>query len=496
MRRWAALVASLSSVSAAVACSGGDGDSAPGFCDDSMHEIVELWLGSPVTLTSSGDGRCEIGNVTGRPALVLTDRPRAIVIEEDETDDQFAPPGLDQLAAYLTERLDPDPATTETLATLQTFDPEGSIVADCGFHLTAGDGAVSIRGRPSQVDVAPIERGTFSAGETQRVVLQVLFGSDLPGQGCSDLADENIEPVIDAVWPATAQAARFVPPPEGSGCRGDASMAVTALTAIAPNGARVALGDVVLRNEGYGWVSLIPAFACGDGTLEFGFYSGGCAPTFVGVAGSSASREGAECFADAVEAGTPATWDLVETTEEGAPIATRYAYDGSVIVVTRDATADVFGTPVVTVERCGLVDLDGDRLEPRACQPSEGPGFRNASIVSGDGAIVRPDMYGTATVEPNVVARGSTIQITPDGVVDRVCGRFARVYSSISFRAEGQITEDGSYVEQSVSTEPPCDPPPSDEPIVLTIPDTIPVGQWIVCVGGLVEEGCGTMLVR
>jgi hypothetical protein len=101
-----------------------------------------------------------------------------------------------------------------------------------------------------------------------------------------------------------------------------------------------------------------------------------------------------------------------------------------------------------------------------------------------------------AIVEPNVVARGSAIQITPDGVVDRVCGRFARVYSPVSFRAEGQITEDGSYVEQSVSTEPPCDLPPSDEPVVLTIPDTIPVGQWIVCVGGLVEEGCGTVLVR
>lgn len=461
-----------------------------------MQEVVELWLGSPVTLTSNGDDRCEIGNVTGRPTLVLTDEPRAIVIEEDHSDIEVAPPGLDLLASYLTERLDPGSATTEGLAELETFDPQGSIVADCGFQLTAGEGAVSIRGRPSQLDVAPIDRGTFSAGETQRVVLQVVFGSDLPGQGCSDLADENIEPVIDAVWSATAQETRFVPPPEGSGCRGSASMAVTGLTVIAPNGARVALGDVVLRNEGYGWVSLIPAFACGDGALEFGFYPGGCTPTFEGIAGSSDSRKGAECFADAVSAGTPATWDLVETTEEGAPIATRYAYDGSVIVVTHDATADVFGTPVVTVDRCGLVDLDGDRLEPRACQPSEGPGFRNASVVPGGRDIIRPEVYGTAMVEPNVVARGAVVQITPDGEVDRVCGRFARVYSPVSFRAEGQITEDGSYVEQSVSTEPPCDPPPSDEPIVLTIPDTIPVGQWIVCVGGLVEKGCGTVLVR
>lgn len=496
MRRWAALVASLSMVSTAVACSGDEGGSSSGFCDDSMQEIVELWLGSPVTLTANGDDRCEIGNVTGRPTLVLTAEPRAIVIEEDEDDSEIAPPGLDLLAVYLTERLDPGSATTERLALLETFDPQASIVADCGFQLTAGEGAVSVRGRPSQLDVAPIERGTFNAGESQRVVLRVQFGSDLPGQGCSDLADENIEPVIDAVWPATAQETRFVPPPEGQGCSGSASMAVTALTAIAPNGARVALGDVVLRNTGYGWVSLIPGFACGDGALEFGFYPGGCAPTFEGIAGSSASRKGAECFADAVSAGTPVTWDLVETTEEGAPIATRYAYDGSVIVVTRDATADVFGTPVVTVDRCGLVELDGDRLEPRACEPSEGPGFRNASLVPGDGAIVRPDLYGTATVEPNVVATGAAIQITPDGVVDRVCGRFARVYSPVSFRAKGQITEDGSFVEQSFSTEPPCDPPPSDEPLEFRIPDTIPAGQWIVCVGGLVEEGCATVLVR
>jgi hypothetical protein len=91
MRRWAALVASLSIASMAVSCSGGDGDSALGFCDDSMHEIVELWLGSPVTLTSNGDGRCEIGNVTGRPTLVLTDEPRAIVIEEDDSDIEVAP---------------------------------------------------------------------------------------------------------------------------------------------------------------------------------------------------------------------------------------------------------------------------------------------------------------------------------------------------------------------------------------------------------------------
>lgn len=61
--------------------------------------------------------------------------------------------------------------------------------------------------------------------------------------------------------------------------------------------------------------------------------------------GITYDQTGRECVWNAYSAGTPTRWIVTAYTQEGAPVRETLRYEGGVLLMTRDLTADGFSSP-------------------------------------------------------------------------------------------------------------------------------------------------------
>jgi len=121
----------------------------------------------------------------------------------------------------------------------------------CGYSLNVGSGTVSVAALPTGDQSG---RGWPTYGQ-----VRISFGRNLPGDTCSDVADENAAAFVDAQWPVSFERLEFAITPSTGAC-GDATLVVLGAYAIAKDGRLVALPDpLVTRNGGFG---LFPPNEC------------------------------------------------------------------------------------------------------------------------------------------------------------------------------------------------------------------------------------------
>jgi len=105
-----------------------------------------------------------------------------------------------------------------------------------------------------------------------------------------------------------------------------------------------------------------------------------------------------------------------------------------------------------------------------------------------------PPAFGTATVEPEIVAPGDQLTITPVARVDSYCARLGKVYPIDGGDHIGYLTPDGAFPRNPVI--PTCGTR-SAEPATYEVPDELADGTYIACVSeGKPVPGCGTFTVR
>jgi hypothetical protein len=93
--------------------------------------------------------------------------------------------------------------------------------------------------------------------------LVVHFGSGFPSFTCTDSEPERLA-VVEATWPASARSATFTVV-GGQQCS-VATLHLVDVTALAPDGQEVPLGDVTVTNRAWQWW---PPFECHrDGWVE------------------------------------------------------------------------------------------------------------------------------------------------------------------------------------------------------------------------------------
>lgn len=242
--------------------SGGDGDrkgqpensgtvssAAPeqvGICSVATPELLRLWYGYPVELLGSTDDTCRF---TGLPMgeLTISDADGPAV----RADDGFSDP---LLAQYLSDRVRAsDESVVAAIESRITLIGELGFERPtrCGYVLTVGSGAVSVSAVPSE------ER--LGGGWPTDGWVRVTFGGGLPGDECSDVADENTPATIDAQWPVTFDELSFSLNPTSGYC-GEATAVILGARALAPDGRLVPLpAYLAARNLGFG---LFPPMEC------------------------------------------------------------------------------------------------------------------------------------------------------------------------------------------------------------------------------------------
>ena len=117
-------------------------------------------------------------------------------------------------------------------------------------------------------------------------------------------------------------------------------------------------------------------------TKEFGEHAGPCAPTILnnGPNDQHTLAAGVACFLTEQEAGRPVIWDVLIPTIEGAPIVSRYDYDGTMTTITTDYSFDNFGSGGVIEKQCSGVVATHGLPDGADCAISTGRGFRADSL--------------------------------------------------------------------------------------------------------------------
>lgn len=106
-----------------------------------------------------------------------------------------------------------------------------------------------------------------------------------------------------------------------------------------------------------------------------------------------------------------------------------------------------------------------------------------------------PPAFGIATVEPEIVAPGDQLTITPLRKVQGTCPHSVRVYTTPGQDLLGTLTPDGDFPRHPL--EPTCLPAPTAEPATNQVPDALADGTYIACVSyPRTAPGCGTFTVR
>ncbi|CAN5809957.1 hypothetical protein BH18ACT2_BH18ACT2_23190 [soil metagenome] len=132
-------------------------------------------------------------------------------------------------------------------------------------------------------------------------------------------------------------------------------------------------------------------------------------------------------------------------------------------------------------------------------------GTSAATNASGPGIIVDPsitdDPYGTATMEPDPVARGGEITITPTGEVAVQCLSYAVVHSVAGSGPVplGQLGTEGHWTafDGTTPTVPGCGPPPSADAVRYQLPPEIGPGAYVLCLTAQpTEAACGTFRIE
>lgn len=105
-----------------------------------------------------------------------------------------------------------------------------------------------------------------------------------------------------------------------------------------------------------------------------------------------------------------------------------------------------------------------------------------------------PPAFGIATVEPEIVAPGDQLTITPSRKVQGTCPHSVRVYTTPGQDLLGTLTPDGDFPRHALETL--CLPAPTAEPATNQVPDALADGTYIACVSyPRTAPGCGTFTV-
>ena len=111
---------------------------------------------------------------------------------------------------------------------------------------------------------------------------------------------------------------------------------------------------------------------------------------------------------------------------------------------------------------------------------------------------VPSSVYGSAIIDPEIVAVGEQFSITPAAPIQPICLDPLIVRDATTLAEVGVIggRADGAYGVWGEVDFPECLPEISAEPVTHTIPDGLELGTYVVCrTFELDESGCGTLTV-
>ena len=148
---------------------------------------------------------------------------------------------------------DADPATAQRIAALQSFAADATLSGHQCAELSVSNGTVQLDASGSSL-AAKLQ--TDQPVPPTALHLVVHFGTGFPSFTCTDSEPERLA-VIDATWPATAGSATFTV--RGAPQCSTATLHLLDVTAFAPDGQEVPLGDVTITNTAWQWW---PPFEC------------------------------------------------------------------------------------------------------------------------------------------------------------------------------------------------------------------------------------------
>lgn len=213
----------------------------PNVCAVASVELLRLWYGWDVELVATTDATCTFSGLPMGDLTVASSAGQGVTVRASDgfTDPLFG----DFLVARAL-------ATTESVT--REVDARvaamSNVGADhqvrCGYLLTVGSGEVMVSALPSS-DQAGSRWPPYGHA-------RISFGHGLPGDVCSDVADEKSPASVDAEWPLSFDRLEFQMVQTLGAC-GDATLVLHGASAIAPDGRTVALPDPLeTRNTGFG----------------------------------------------------------------------------------------------------------------------------------------------------------------------------------------------------------------------------------------------------
>ena len=217
---------------------------------ESFGDRLARFAGSGTPLADFDPTRPESSTAhfdAGRTTAVATDGENIVIVDNRSAPSLVPSFPRTAQARFLVERLVPIDLEDRS----QRLDLIRPVRETGCQNLTARDphNTVELALIPSGLSFTSTFRGRGELGVGDGLIGAVTFGRDLDAGRCSDPPDGR-QPVVTSVWPLANGTARYRFRPSDA-CL-DVRLTVTDLEVERPDGARIALADMTMRNRAYG----------------------------------------------------------------------------------------------------------------------------------------------------------------------------------------------------------------------------------------------------